>query len=63
MKQKRHMTPDELARILRHYALFQAGEIDLNLKDLARAMGLNAAHISRVAGEHGLTTRRKEKHL
>ncbi len=58
----RRITPDELARILRHYALYRAGEIDaLNLKDFARAMNLNAAHISRVAGEHGLTTRRKAK--
>ena len=55
----RRITPDELNRILRHYALFQAGEIDeLNLKALANAMGLNAAHISRIAGEHGLTTRK-----
>ncbi len=59
----RRITPDELARIIRHYARFHAGEIDeLNLKVLASAMNLNAAHISRVAGEHGLTTRRKEKH-
>ncbi len=55
----KRITPDKLNRILRHYALYNAGVIpDLNLKILASAMNLNAAHISRVAAEHGLTTRK-----
>ncbi len=56
----RRITPDELARILRHYAMFHNGEIDaLNLKALARAMDLHPAHISKVARVHGLSTRKK----